>query len=245
MNIYFIFLLLIILFVICTKIYQRYAFNRKYNPLLIKRGLVIKGYSNQKSDKYLHVMTKDEILNGGHKLHSLPVSLNGHKKWSINFWMKPENLTGNFEDGSDARQEHLLEWGKSVYILYEPLRNELQLVVNTVVTNSQHYQQFRFSNAVGIQKWNMVTISFDNRNVDLFVNGKLLRSIVLYNVPIFDENKWTTCSQVSFTGKLTAMRFFYTNLNESDVKYIYSQSNPITPIDSRLWWFWKKSYISF
>lgn len=246
MNIYLLFLILLIVIYLFVKVLQRYYFNRKYNPLLLKRGLVIQGYTQGKTDKKkIHVMTKEEIKNGGYKLSNAP-TLNGQKKWTINFWMKPENLTTNFHDANDSQQEHLLEWGQSVYLLYEPLRNELQLMVNVIVDKEkQEHQQFRFPNAVGIQKWNMITVSFDNRNVDLFVNGKLYKSIVLYNVPIFDESNWTVCNFLPFTGKITAIRFFFTNLNEYDVQYIYSQSHPTTPIDSAVWWFWKKSYISF
>lgn len=236
-------IVLIIIIYMTVKAFQLYKYNNTFNPILLRE--VIKGTKYGIEEKDVIVL-KDKQIIEGYKLNDKIPLLNGGKKWSVNLWIKPENQTANFQADNQSQQQHLLEWGKSFYIYYEPLRNELVIGVNVIVVKgSQEFQEFRIPNIIKIQKWNMVTVSFDNRLLDVFIDGKLKKSIVLYNVPTFDEGKWLCCKTKTFIGKITAVQFFLDTLNDDDVMSIYNKYNIEKPHIPFFWWLWKKDYIIF
>lgn len=236
-----VFFLIVLIAAIIVYLFIGYLRNKKECPPLLNDIMVGTPYGNI-SKKGERTITQEEMVEGielpDYKLGMTIPPLNGSKKMSLHMWIKPENQTDNFQNDNNSLQ-HILEWGQNVYIMYEPVRNEIVIRVNVIVSPTQHQQEFRLTNCIGIQKWNMLTFVFDNRYLDVYVNGRLFRSILIYNVPIFDEGTWFLCRERGFIGKITAIRYFNYSLTDKEVETLYNKTNG-NPPSNGMWWLWRR-----
>lgn len=221
----------------------RYAWNRKYNPILLNepiRGVV---YGNSTTNR---TMTDEQSADGiplpDAKLHNKIPSLGENRNLSFYLWIYPENQTDNFLPYNTSSLQSILQWGENFYLMYEPLRNELVLKVHVLVQPDHEYQEFRISNCLLLQKWNMVLFSIDNRYIDIYINGSLYRSILLYNVPFFEEDGWYLYRGKGFIGSVTAIRYFNYTLNDLEAQQLYNaQYSTSTPSNGYWWWLWHQN----
>lgn len=84
---------------------------------------------------------------------------------------------------------------------------------------------------IPLQRWVHVVVTTHNRTLDLYLNGKLVRSRLLDNIPVennkgdeSDENGITICkSSETYEGKFSRFSYHEKALNPRDVREIYAK----------------------
>jgi hypothetical protein len=75
-----------------------------------------------------------------------------------------------------------------------------------------------------LQRWSHVVISLWNRTTDIYLNGKLVRSCVLKNVPkIPHEDPLYICQDGGYDGYFSQLRYFNRALNADEIYKLYSK----------------------
>jgi hypothetical protein len=71
---------------------------------------------------------------------------------------------------------------------------------------------------IPLQRWSHVAISLWNRTTDIYLNGKLVRSCILKNVPrIPHGDPLNVCEDGGFDGQLSHLRYFNRALNADEI----------------------------
>ena len=170
----------------------------------------------------------------------LPVPSAGSAvRQAVSFWVKLDNT------GAGELPSTVLIQGSSVErpdlaLLFDSRENAFVLRVRTMFelgSVTHEFQEFRAPNVVSRQRWTHVAVSVDTRVIDVFVDGRLVRSFTCLNVPILIDREWRIFpGTVPFPGMLSLARYFSFSLSRADVNTLYARekSNPESP---RAWWF--------
>ena len=78
-----------------------------------------------------------------------------------------------------------------------------------------------------IQRWSHIAVVLWNRTTDIYLNGKLVRSCILENVPKITNSPLHVCQDGGFDGKFGQLRYFNRALNADEVYNLYTKG-PIT-----------------
>ena len=81
---------------------------------------------------------------------------------------------------------------------------------------------------IPLQKWTQIVYVLDNRNVDLYVDGKLERSCQLPGIPLVNKEPLRISPMIKgsnpgFYGQYANFRYHYAPLTTSDVATLYSE----------------------
>ena len=81
---------------------------------------------------------------------------------------------------------------------------------------------------VPLQKWLHVAVILDNRNLDVFVNGKLYTTKILTGVPIVENNGIEVCpsnkvNQKGYNGFISGLKYFNRNVGYSEIISLFKQ----------------------
>jgi hypothetical protein len=77
---------------------------------------------------------------------------------------------------------------------------------------------------IPLQRWSHVVITLWNRTTDVYLNGKLVRSCILKNVPkIPHSDPLYVCQDGGYDGKFSQLRYFNRALNADEAYYLYSE----------------------
>ena len=186
--------------------------------------------------------------------------LNNQVQFSLNFWVRIENFsqlnkscTINYSKlfVQDVQSSSKNNTGKGQFeVMYDVTNNELVLSVNILKhgesTDHVQSQVFRVPNVLLIQKWQMITIVLDNRDLDVYHNTKMVRSFHLDNVPHLVNNYWNLYpGKVPFVGTISCARYFDYAFDSHEVYRLYQwQRGQDVPYESYyLWWSWYKSNV--
>ena len=58
------------------------------------------------------------------------------------------------------------------------LSMKLHRRINTNTSSSSHDMEYQISNNFPLQKWTLITISIDNSTIDMYLDGKLVKSVI-------------------------------------------------------------------
>jgi len=140
--------------------------------------------------------------------------------FTYSFWMYVANWTYRF-----GQWKNVLVKGNpntsAPNISLNPKTNSLTFEMNTY-SNNNSIQRFEIRN-VPLQKWVHVVYVLNNRNIDVYIDGKLERSVVLRAVPKLNNNDVKIADQGGFWGQLAKMQYFTRALLPSEVADIYSE----------------------
>ena len=191
------YLIVIVIFIIGLLLLFRYAYNTFYKNsyLLIDQPYYGKEEENIKKN------IKTSICNGG-------------ITWTYNFWIYVNDWKYRFgEKKYIIQSENVNVW------LGEKTPN---LHIGTNLFNSKKNKVITFEN-IPLQKWLNISIILDNRNLDLFINKELYRSIFFDEVP---EQKSVTNLVVfpngGLSGYISQLRYFTYNISRSRNNMEYS-----------------------
>lgn len=185
---------------------------------------------------------------------------NAQNRMSITFWVKPENIAESYAAGATVAEPYayLLAMNyattsvssdpkstaldpSSFSVLYDSSQNNLivRIVARTELGNTH---EFHLPNALKFQRWQMVTLALDNRDLDVYIDDQLERSFHLGNVPLLGTNRWTLFpGKVPFHGTVTCVRFFNYTLNQYEVNRLHYTPKDVPSMSSLLWWTWMPS----
>ena len=145
--------------------------------------------------------------------------------------------------------------GGQFQVQYNSALNELLVSVMVVQPSSTVANQgtasrqiFRIPGMLKLQRWQMITLVLDNRNVDVYHNSALYRSYLLPNVPYLNNtsgNMWKRPEwrlfpgQAAFGGTLSCIRYFNYAFNVHEAYRLHmwdKPSNGEAPESSYMWW---------
>jgi len=118
--------------------------------------------------------------------------------WSIVSWLYIDDW--NYKYGQD---KYVLDWTDAnkngVQIYFDKKNNSLNVKITTIPlmkTETLIYE------GISLQKWVSIIIILDNRNIDLFIDGELLKTKKLEFVPLYVNNEFVLFPQGGFNGKV-------------------------------------------
>lgn len=153
-------------------------------------------------------------------------------------------MTFQDRNGTGTTRATILEQGSdNMSVEYDSFLNELviriRILYGTEGVDIKQHEEFRIRGMLRLQKWNMVTIVFDNRHIDLYLDKKLYRSWVLMNVPLISDSTWTLYPGMTpFHGIVSTVRFFDYALVKSDIPNLYDFYKSSPENSGWTWWWW-------
>jgi hypothetical protein len=204
---------------------------------------------------------------------SIP-TLNNQVQFTLNFWMRIENMDVQSNSGTQrnrptndtsnyatlfAMNTGSTNRGGQFIVQYNSAHNELVVSVAIIPTtakyaslNTEAMQVFRIPSMLKLQKWQMVTVVLDNRNVDVYHNSRMHRSFTLPNVPYMNNTggslwkrpRWNLFpGSVPFGGTVSCARYFNYAFNVHEAYRMYTRDKTDranqAPEESYLfWWTW-------
>lgn len=186
--------------------------------------------------------------------------INNQVQFTLNFWVRIENLpqlnkscTTNFSKlfVQDVQNTSTNNTGNGRFaVMYDVTNNNLVVSVNILIHGDTRdhikSQVFTVPHMLLIQKWQMVTIVLENRDLDVYHNTKMVRSFHLENVPHLVNNYWRLYpGKVPFVGTISCARYFDYAFDSHEVYRLYQwQNGQDVPYESYyMWWSWYKSNI--
>lgn len=123
---------------------------------------------------------------------------------TISFWMYVKDWNYKFME-----YKNVIRKGK--FEVFMPPKNNYLVIEIPTLSGKKESLTFKH---VPFQKWLNVTIAIDNRNVDLWINGKLYVSKYLNNVPNIDSDQDLICAENKgydgYLSKITTWKYVVT-----------------------------------
>ena len=143
----------------------------------------------------------------------IPFSKKDHGlSYSISIWSYVKSWD------SDLKQKEILNWVDNMLIYYNSRRNTINFRIKLLDGNFEEY----YIKGITLQKWNNIVVVVNNRYVDIFINGTLMRSVYLKTLPNYKRNIVNVCSNGGYNGYLTNLRFFNYPIGLFSINYMNS-----------------------
>ena len=120
--------------------------------------------------------------------------------WTINFWIYINDWTYNYN-----KNKYIIVWD-NCNIWLDKSSNKLHVHVPTYNnTNGIKLEVFDLP----LQKWLNISIALDNRNLDIWVNGKLYNSKYLNNIPkLVEKSSMKITPHGGFNGFVSQIKYY-------------------------------------
>jgi hypothetical protein len=177
---------------------------------------------------------------------SIPVSVgtNGGN-YGIQWWMFIQDWNYKF-----GQEKQVLTRGASgqlnPYVFLDPVENTLDVKINLMsggagssgtsqpapvgLTGSTDDAFTCKVKNIPLQSWFCVSLSVNNRNVDIYLNGMLVRSCLLPGVPKAPKGDATVMGAGGFSGNLAALNFYAGPLNPNMAMAFYRAGPPAAAV---------------
>ena len=170
-------------------------------------------YKRLYKNAYVIINQPHNSINGTNLNNNMVTTVcNKGISWTYNFWLYIDDWNHRF-----GEKKYILQSDNVSIWLDEKLPN-LHIDINVFNKPNQSI----IYKDIPVQKWLNYALILDNRNLDLFINGYLYRSIFLQNVP---EQKITTnidlFSNGGISGYISQFKYFSYNIDRSRVKLEY------------------------
>jgi len=163
-------------------------------------------------------------------------------QYAISFWVFIDAVSPNVSSSLE-KYTSLLNYGDKPNVLYNASENTLMItMLNTgepaigSVSRLKNPQEldangniiiYKMSNVL-LQKWNNIIINYNGGTLDIFYNGKLVKSVNEV-VPRMSKDVLTVGSNKGVNGGICNVNYFNTNLSASQVYYLYDTVKDKTP----------------
>tara|TARA_Y100001970_G_C14253701_1_gene873598 strand:- start:4003 stop:4908 length:906 start_codon:yes stop_codon:yes gene_type:complete len=98
---------------------------------------------------------------------------------------------------------------------------------------SDHKGTCNISN-VPLQRWNHICVSIWNQSVDVYLNGKLVRSCVMHEYPVPSSGNIYIGSNEGFNGRISSVQYFPTIITPEAIYNIYKKGPVTTQKDTEV-----------
>ena len=165
----------------------------------------------------------------------VPESYDG-LKYTYCFWIYIPNIpeNGNWNIKYDDPKVLLYRYG-SPNIYYHPNKHVLE-ILTTYRNNLNEYATYSHNlENLSVQTWNHISVTLNNRDFNVYVNGKLKSSTILENVPvIFVRYLYLGQKYNNINGYIINLEYFNDSLSYNEIKNIYNKQknslpNEVTP----------------
>ena len=158
-------------------------------------------------------------------------------QYAISFWVFIDAISPNTNSALE-KYTSLLDYGGKPNILYNASENTLMVtMLNTsgtdVVVNPQkldvngNFIIYKMKNVL-LQKWNNIIINYNSGILDIFYNGKLIKS-VNHLIPKMSKDTLIIGSNNGVNGSICNVSYFNTSISSSQVYYLYNTVKNKTP----------------
>lgn len=137
--------------------------------------------------------------------------------WEMNVSNYSEN---KFYNSSYNKLKPIIRFGDSPHIFYHPKNGYLSIILKyTDNPFYSNYPEIKIDN-IKLQKWDKYVLIIKNRNVNFFINGKLVSSRTLMNVPVIDIDQKIMLGQINnnFLGIIKNMKALPYPVDIKDIK---------------------------
>lgn len=170
-------------------------------------------YKRLYKNAYLIVNQPHNSINGKELNNNMVTTIcNKGITWTYNFWLYIDDWKYKF-----GERKYIIE-SNNVKIWLAEKTPDIHIQLN-VFNKQDHIIVYK---GIPIQKWLNFSLILDNRNLDLFINAHLYRSIFLDNVP---EQTTTTniklFSNGGISGYVSQLKYFSYNIDRSRIKLEY------------------------
>ena len=143
------------------------------------------------------VDSKNKIIINNKKL-DLPITNKG-LGFTLSLCINIDNWDYNYD-----KRKYIIKWD-NCNIWLEKKNNSLY--VSVPIFNQSNQEIITYKN-IKLQKWINIIIILDNRNLDLWINGQLINSKYLNNVPNLKHNNLLICPKGGFSGKISNIVYY-------------------------------------
>jgi hypothetical protein len=155
--------------------------------------------------------------------------------YAISFWVYIDAVSPNVSSSLD-KYTSLLNYGDKPNVLYNASENTLMItMLNTgepAVGSVSRLKNPQELDAAGniiiyklekvlLQKWNNIIINYNGGTIDIFYNGKLVKS-VNEAVPQMSKDTLTIGANKGINGGICNVTYFNSNVNASQIYYLYN-----------------------
>jgi hypothetical protein len=151
-----------------------------------QEGALVEGTINFESEIERNYERKESIAT----IMGTRESLFENEGYGLTFvWdMYVPNTMGNKGWGSNYNNMRpIMRWGESPHIYYNHRKNYLSVMAK-YKDNPYYSQRPNINVEIPLQRWNKFIVVMDNRKVVIFINGKMVKTYTLGNVPIISSN---------------------------------------------------------
>jgi hypothetical protein len=155
----------------------------------------------------------------------LPESMDG-EKYTFSFWIYTNNLPENVNWGSAyIRPKGVISHYNSPNVYFLPDKDILRISIG-YKNDFNELEKYEFDiETFKYQRWENVAIVVDNRFVDIYLNGEMIKSMYLPNVP-WVSNKMLHLGQNgnNFNGHLTQIEYINDSFSATEVHSLYKKN---------------------
>lgn len=119
--------------------------------------------------------------------------------WSLINWLYIEDW--NYRYG---QKKMIVDWGENLQMYFEEKTNDLIIEIITIPLMKK---QRMCQRNIPLQRWVCLIVVLDNRQLDLFMDGKLVQSIQLDYVPMYLTEELNLFSGGGFRGKCGYLQY--------------------------------------
>jgi len=208
--------------------------------ILVGGVILAMRYKNKKQNEPILLKHSRKITPLIIRNNTIQTSLNsGEIEFSYSFWINMDSVSGSENWHSNYYEDRIiLKRGNTPVLYYNPESNTYKVGILTKIGEEEHIDLFEIKD-IKLQKWNHWVISLNNRNLDIFINGRLRHSFITKNVPLETDDSFVVGSmRTRANGRICNIRFFNKSISKKRVRKLYNASkhkNPPSP--SLLWWF--------
>ena len=200
-------------------------------PFMIQKISVQGGNQLIKYPIYTNVVnniSSYEKLNGGNSFKY---------QYGISFWF----FIHSFPPSTNSQYNKftsLINYGNKPNILYNPSLNTLMVTIeqkglkdlnNIVLDFDDNGNRIIYKHPdILLQKWNNIVINYSNGTLDVFFNGKLVKSSIEV-VPYMTLDNLVVGSENGISGGICNLVYFKKPLNAINISYLYNIVKDKTP----------------
>jgi hypothetical protein len=143
------------------------------------------------------ISTMDQMVIASNRL---PLSeVDKGLSWSIINWLFVEDYNYRF-----GQKKMIINWGNNLQMYFDDLSNDLVIEITTVPLMKK---QKIIQKNIPQQRWICLIIVLDNRQLDLFMDGKLIQSVQLDYVPTYIQEELNLFEGGGFRGKCGYLQY--------------------------------------
>jgi hypothetical protein len=188
--------------------------------IIVLMGIVMMFRSNLLINRVINAKTQLEYPS-----HKLPLSnKNKGVTWSFVTCLYVDDW--EYRYGSD---KYIFNWtndnDKGVRMYFDYKTNNLNIDMTTIPLMSTETVVI---SDIPIQKWMTIVLCLENRNIDVFMDGELVKTQKLMYVPYYSTNNITLFPDGGFNGKMGYFQYFNYKLSLSNIKHFNNVKKALT-----------------